>query len=64
MKQLRALLAAKEISMDATIVTVLSELNDIFAFKEKQKKHHWKLFFVKKNNFALWPAGFGKNLVS
>lgn len=45
--------------MDAAVVTVLSELDGMFAFKEEQRVAP-RLF---GEIFALLPTGFGKRFV-
>lgn len=58
-----SLAAVEEISVDAVVAAVLSELNGNFHFKEEQRVP-LKAFLVGKDVSTLFPAGFGKSLVT
>lgn len=51
-----SLAAAKEASVDAAVVTVLSELANIFAIEEEMDRE-------RQHVFATLPTGFGTSLV-
>lgn len=56
------LTAANEISVDAAVTAVLSELDGIFTLKEEQRMT-LKAFFSEKDILSLLPTGFSKSLV-
>lgn len=53
--------AANEISTDAAVMAVLSELDGIYTLKDEQK---WlrKLFLFFQHDFSLLLTGIGKSL--
>lgn len=55
-------MAVKEISMDATLATVSSELDGTFTREEKQKNGS-ESFSMWKTLFCFDPTGFGMSLV-